>query len=448
MADAISVSSPISGSDKTLTFATGRLAPQSQGAVEVSVGDTTALVTANGAKDIREGIDFFPLTVDVEEKAYAAGKIPGSFFRREGRPSDQAVLVCRLIDRPLRPSFAEGYRNETQVVATIIGSDQENPYDVPAINGASAALMLSGLPFEGPIGAVRLAYSTDGAWIPHPTYLETEESTFQIVVAGRVVGDDVAIMMVEAGGTEKAWTYYEAGAPKVTEEVIAGGLEACKQWIRESIDLQLELVAKAGVHEPVSWVPQNDYAPEIAARVAEIAEARLAEANTIAEKIQSVRKRSSSDLAPWVGGPRRRVARDGRVADGDLPGGGVRRAWARTQRARAGRRLARGARRGRSVRDRAASARPVCRDRPVARRAAGAQRRGATPRPGARRRPRRRQPSWGGRPGCRGCRGRRARGRAEALAGAVRHARRSRLILQHAWRRTHGRGVDRRPRAA
>ena len=286
MADAISVSSPISGSDKTLTFATGRLAPQSQGAVEVSVGDTTALVTANGAKDIREGIDFFPLTVDVEEKAYAAGKIPGSFFRREGRPSDQAVLVCRLIDRPLRPSFAEGYRNETQVVATIIGSDQENPYDVPAINGASAALMLSGLPFEGPIGAVRLAYSTDGAWIPHPTYLETEESTFQIVVAGRVVGDDVAIMMVEAGGTEKAWTYYEAGAPKVTEEVIAGGLEACKQWIRESIDLQLELVAKAGVHDPISWVPQNDYAPEIAALVAEIAEARLVEANTIADKTE------------------------------------------------------------------------------------------------------------------------------------------------------------------
>ena len=150
MADAISVSGPISGSDKTLTFATGRLAPQSQGAVEVSVGDTTALVTANGAKDIREGIDFFPLTVDVEEKAYAAGKIPGSFFRREGRPSDQAVLVCRLIDRPLRPSFAEGYRNETQVVATIIGSDQENPYDVLGHQRRLRRADALGPPLRGP----------------------------------------------------------------------------------------------------------------------------------------------------------------------------------------------------------------------------------------------------------------------------------------------------------
>src|SRR3954470_11265060 len=286
MADPISVSGPISGTDKTLTFSTGLLAPQSQGAVVAKIGGTQALVTANGEDHTREGIDFFPLTVDVEEKMYAAGKIPGSFFRREGRPTDQAILTCRLIDRPLRPSFADGYRNETQVVATIIGADQVNPHDVLSINGASAALMLSGLPFDGPIGAVRLAYSQEGTWIPHPTYEEGDESTFQIVVAGRQVGDDIAIMMVEAGGSEKAWSYYEAGAPKVTEEVIAGGLEACKVWIREAIDLQNELVAKAGVHDPISWVPQNDYAPEISARVAEIAEARLVEANTIAEKTE------------------------------------------------------------------------------------------------------------------------------------------------------------------
>ncbi len=127
MADAISVSGPVSGTDKTLSFSTGVLAPQSQGAVVVKIGGTQALVTANGETSTREGIDFFPLTVDVEEKMYAAGKIPGSFFRREGRPTDQAVLTCRLIDRPLRPSFANGYRNETQVVATIIGADQENP---------------------------------------------------------------------------------------------------------------------------------------------------------------------------------------------------------------------------------------------------------------------------------------------------------------------------------
>src|SRR5438094_5293467 len=217
MAEAISVSGPISGTDNTLSFETGKLAPQSQGAVVGRIGDTMVLVTANASTGIREGIDFFPLTVDIEERAYAAGKIPGSFFRREGRPTDQAILTCRLIDRPLRPSFAEGYRNETQVVGTILAADQENPHDVVAINGASAALMLSGIPFDGPIGAVRVAFTTEGKWIPYPTFEEGEESTFELVVAGREVDGDIAIMMVEAGGTEKAYSYYEAGAPKVTE---------------------------------------------------------------------------------------------------------------------------------------------------------------------------------------------------------------------------------------
>ncbi|MBI2710511.1 MAG: polyribonucleotide nucleotidyltransferase [Actinobacteria bacterium] len=284
MAEPITVSGPVSGTDKTLTLSTGLLAPQSQGAVVVKIGGTQALVTANAEKHTREGIDFFPLTVDVEEKMYAAGKIPGSFFRREGRPTDQAVLTCRLIDRPLRPSFTTGYRNETQVVATIIGADQENPHDVIAINGASAALMLSGLPFEGPIGAVRLAYSQEGEWIPHPTYEEGDESTFQIVVAGRRAGDDIAIMMVEAGGSEKAWSYYEAGAPKVTEEVIADGLEACKRWIREAIELQDELVARAGRREPIEWESQLDYGDDVAGRVAELGRDRLAEANRIVDK--------------------------------------------------------------------------------------------------------------------------------------------------------------------
>jgi len=286
MADAVSVSGPVSGTDKTLTFSTGVLAPQSQGAVVVRIGGTQALVTANGDKNTREGIDFFPLTVDVEEKMYAAGKIPGSFFRREGRPTDQAVLTCRLIDRPLRPSFADGYRNETQVVATIIGADQENPHDVIAINGASAALMLSGLPFEGPIGAVRLAYSQSGSWIPHPTYTEGDESTFQIVVAGRAVGDDIAIMMVEGGGSEQAWTYYEGGAPKVTEEVIADGLEASKTWIREAIDLQNQLVAEAGTHPVLEWESQLDYGDDVAQKVTDLGRDRLAEANTIADKTE------------------------------------------------------------------------------------------------------------------------------------------------------------------
>jgi len=284
VAQAISVSGPISGTEKSLSFETGRLAQQSQGAVVASIGDTLVLVTANAAKGVREGIDFFPLTVDVEERMYAAGKIPGSFFRREGRPTDNAILTCRLIDRPLRPSFADGYRNETQVVATIMGADQENPHDVLAINAASAALMISGIPFQGPIGAVRLAYSQEGQWIAHPTYQEGDESTFELVVAGRRVGDDIAIMMVEATGTEKAWQYYEAGAPKVTEAVVAEGLEACKRWIAESIDLQLQLVEKAGVHDAIPYEPQADYGDDVFARVEEVGTPLLDQATRIALK--------------------------------------------------------------------------------------------------------------------------------------------------------------------
>src|SRR5215213_650428 len=238
MADPIHVSAPISGTDQSLSFETGKLAIQSQGAVVAQLGNTTVLVTANASAP-REGIDFFPLTVDVEERMYAAGKIPGSFFRREGRPSDAAILTCRLIDRPLRPSFAKGYRGETQVVVTVIGADQENPHDVLAINAASAAPMLSGIPFEGPIGAVRMAYSVDGEWIAHPTYEEADAGTFELVIAGRELDNgDVAVMMVEAGGTENAFYYYDDGAKKVTEEVLADGLEACKVWIKESIAMQ------------------------------------------------------------------------------------------------------------------------------------------------------------------------------------------------------------------
>src|SRR5262249_7550870 len=251
----------------------------SEGAVSATMGNKTFTVPANAERSTREGIDFFPLTVDVEEKAYAAGKIPGSFFRREGRPTDQAILTCRLIDRPLRPSFADGYRNETQVVATSIGAGLENPHDVLAINGASAALMLSGIPFDGPIGAVRLAYGQDGAWIPHPTYAQGEDSTFQIVVAGREVDGDIAIMMVEAGGSEKAWQYWEAGARKAPEAVIADGLEAAKRWIRESIDLQRELVKQAGVRPALEFARISDYGDDVAARVGALGREKLAEAN-------------------------------------------------------------------------------------------------------------------------------------------------------------------------
>ncbi|MGK2958075.1 MAG: polyribonucleotide nucleotidyltransferase [Acidimicrobiales bacterium] len=286
MAEPIAVSCPISGTDKSLSFETGKLAQQSQGAVVATIGKTTALVTANASKSVRDGIDFFPLTVDVEERMYAAGKIPGSFFRREGRPTDNAILTCRLIDRPLRPSFAEGFRNETQVVATILGADLENPHDVLAINGASAALMLSGIPFHGPIGAVRLARSIEGTWIPHPTYQEGDESTFEIVVAGREINGDIAIMMVEAGGTERAWEYYENGAPKVTEEVIADGLDAAKTWIRESIELQRQLIDKAGVRPTLSFVPQLDYEADVYAEVDAMTGPTLSVAMAIIDKTE------------------------------------------------------------------------------------------------------------------------------------------------------------------
>jgi polyribonucleotide nucleotidyltransferase len=291
MADAIRVSGPVAGTDKTLSFETGKLALQSQGAVVASLGRTTVLATANAAKDVRPGTDFFPLTIDVEERSYAAGKIPGSFFRREGRPTEDAILTCRLTDRPLRPAFPEGFRNETQVVLTILGADMANPHDVLSINAASAALMISGIPFDGPIGAVRIAHSQTGEWIPHPTYEEGDASTFELVVAGRQLDNgDVAIMMVEAGGTAKSFDYYANGAPKVDEKALAGGLEACKVWIKESIALQRQLVASViatkGPITPMTYTPQLDYGQDVMDAVTPIATAPLALAAAIAGKAE------------------------------------------------------------------------------------------------------------------------------------------------------------------
>ena len=289
MADPIRVSGPISGTDKTLSFETGKFAVQSQGAVVAAIGNTEVLTTANAARDIRPGIDFFPLTVDVEERAYAAGKIPGSFFRREGRPTEDAILTCRLTDRPLRPSFPKGFRNETQVVTTVIGADQVNPHDVLSINAASAALMISGIPFEGPIGSVRIAYSTDGEWVAHPTFAESDASVFELVVAGRELEDgDVAVMMVEAGGTEKSFAYYAEGAPKVDEAVLASGLEACKTWIKESIALQRQLVASViathGPIVPLEFTPVVDYGDDVFAAVEGVATEAIKSAVTISAK--------------------------------------------------------------------------------------------------------------------------------------------------------------------
>jgi polyribonucleotide nucleotidyltransferase len=291
VADAIRVSGPVSGTDKTLSFETGKLAQQSQGAVVAQLGRTTVLATANAAKEPRPGADFFPLTIDVEERAYAAGKVPGSFFRREGRPTEDAILTCRLTDRPLRPAFPDGFRNEVQVVLTILGADMQNPHDVLSINAASASLMISGIPFDGPIGAVRVAYSQSGEWIPHPTYEEGEASTFELVVAGRQLDSgDVAIMMVEAGGTSKSFEYYANGAPKVDEAALAGGLEASKTWIKESIALQRQLVASViatkGPIKTMEYSVAHDYGDDVFTAVENAVGAQVAEAIKIAGKAE------------------------------------------------------------------------------------------------------------------------------------------------------------------
>ncbi|MGI9608292.1 MAG: polyribonucleotide nucleotidyltransferase [Acidimicrobiales bacterium] len=287
MADKHSVSDAVLGApDKIMSFETGQLAGLADGAVLAQLGNTMVLVTATASDKPREGASFFPLTVDMEERSYAAGKIPGSFFRREGRASEAAILVDRLTDRPLRPNFPSGFRNDVHIVGTIFGADQENPYDVLAINAASAALTISRIPFECPLGAVRIAYTTDGEWIGHPTYQESAESTFEMVVAGRLLDDDdVAVMMVEAGGTETSWKAYEAGAPKVDETVLAGGLEASKKWIRQAIELQEALVEKVGAPEKMTFPVIGDYSDDLLAAVQGYHD-RIAESQTITDKME------------------------------------------------------------------------------------------------------------------------------------------------------------------
>ena len=234
----------IGGAD--VTFETGKLAMQAGGAATVTIGETQVLATSTSGTP-REGIDFFPLTVDVEERMYAAGKIPGGFFRREGRPSETAILTARLTDRPMRPSFAEGFRDEVHIVVTVLSVDMAQPYDIPSINGASLATMLAGLPFEGPIGAVRVG-NIGGQWKVNPTYQELDLATFDMVVAGRRNDEGtVDILMIEGEATDEAWRLVsEDGATPPTEDVVAEGLEAAKAAIGELIDFQREFVASGG----------------------------------------------------------------------------------------------------------------------------------------------------------------------------------------------------------
>ena len=268
---------------REITFSTGRLAKQAAGSVIVQLGDTTVLSATTASKQPKEHFDFFPLTVDVEERMYAAGRIPGSFFRREGRPSEDAILTCRLIDRPLRPSFTKGLRNEVQVVETILALDPAHPYDVVAMNAASMSTKLSGLPFSGPVGSTRIAH-VEGQWVAFPTLEELERATFDMVVAGRTLPDgDVAIMMVEAEATPHAIKLISAGATAPTEEVVASGLEAAKPAIRELCRAQSELAAIAA--KPVAEFPVFlDYQDDAFTAVADAVRGETAEALKIAGK--------------------------------------------------------------------------------------------------------------------------------------------------------------------
>ena len=277
----ISVKGTIGG--KEFALSTGKLAGQADGAVVARLGGTEMLVTATANRKIREGVDFFPLTVDFEERMYSVGKIPGSFFRREGRPSEQAILTCRLIDRPLRPSFSDNYRNETHVVVTSLAVDQENPFDVIALNGASAALSVSPIPFQGPIGAVRLGLKK-GEWIPFPTHADLDESVFELVVAGgRNTDGGIDIIMVEAGSTPNGLRLIADGDAPSDESTVARGLEEAKTFIGEFIDLQNELASKVTKKE-VEWPVAADYSDEIFEKVNAIAEPKLGSVVTIADK--------------------------------------------------------------------------------------------------------------------------------------------------------------------
>ncbi|WEV46416.1 polyribonucleotide nucleotidyltransferase [Bifidobacterium sp. ESL0690] len=272
---------------RTLRFETGRLAQQADGAVAAYLDDDSmVLSTTTAGSSPKENYDFFPLTVDVEEKMYAAGKIPGSFFRREGRPSNDAILACRIIDRPLRPLFPHTLRNEVQVVETVLACNPDDAYDMIALNAASASTMISGLPFEGPVSGVRLAL-VDGQWVAFPRWSERDRAVFEIVVAGRVIENgDVAIAMIEAGAGKNAWNLiYDEGQQKPDEEVVAGGLEAAKPFIKVICEAQNELKEKAGKTNDKEFQLFPEYTDELYKRIDEIAHDDLNDALSIAAKL-------------------------------------------------------------------------------------------------------------------------------------------------------------------
>ena len=301
---------------RVIRFETGRLAQQAQGAVAAYLDEETMLLSATSAsKQPKDNFDFFPLTVDVEERSYAAGKIPGSFFRREGRPSTEAILVCRLIDRPLRPSFVEGLRNEVQIVITVLSIAPGEFYDALAINAASASTQISGLPFSGPIAGVRLAL-IDDKWVAFPTIDQLKLAVFDLIVAGRVVTDaqgneDVAIMMVEAEATEGSWDLIKAGAKKPNEAVVSEGLEASKPFITALVKAQVELAAQSA-KEIANYPVFLPYTDEVLAAVDAIAHEELKTVYVIADKV--TRQNADDELKARV-----KAAIAAKVEAGELP---------------------------------------------------------------------------------------------------------------------------------
>jgi polyribonucleotide nucleotidyltransferase len=277
---------------RTVRFETGRLARQAAGSAVVYLdGETMLLSATTAAKQPRAHVDFFPLTIDVEERMYAAGRIPGSFFRREGRPSTEAILAARLIDRPLRPSFVSGLRNEVQVVVTVMATHPDDNYDVVAINAASLSTQLAGLPFSGPISGVRVAL-IDGQWVAFPTYSQLADATFDMVVAGRVVeaadgpgGADIAIMMVEAEATEVTWDKVAGGAQAPTEEVVAEGLEAAKPFLAALCAAQ-QRIADVAAKETADFPRFPEYQPDAYEAVEALVAGELADALTIPGKAE------------------------------------------------------------------------------------------------------------------------------------------------------------------
>src|SRR5688572_28279942 len=289
------VTKTIQWGERKLTLETGEIARQASGAVFVNMDDTVVLVTVVGAPSAKAGQDWFPLTVDYQERTYAAGKIPGGFFKREGRPSEKEILTCRLIDRPIRPLFPEGFYNEVQIVATVMSSNNEIDSDIPAMIGASAALAISGIPFDGPIGAARVGYA-NGQYILNPTATELKTSQLNLVVAGT----QAAVLMVESEAQE------------LPEDVMLGAVVFGHEQMQAAINLIHELTEEAG--KPM-WVwiaaPKNE---GLIQRLAQSTESELRAAYRIRGKqertrrVDEIRDRIMQELASEAGTPEQLTA--------------------------------------------------------------------------------------------------------------------------------------------